>query len=53
MPRSCNNNDVTRWKSTSEVLVNDKKVVFESGHIARLADGAAVVSQGDTAVSWQ
>ncbi|KAL3990290.1 polyribonucleotide nucleotidyltransferase [Acanthocheilonema viteae] len=35
----------------THVSVNERDVIrFETGHIARLADGAAVVSQGDTSV---
>ncbi|VDM13195.1 unnamed protein product [Wuchereria bancrofti] len=35
------------------VGVDERDVIrFETGHIARLADGAVVVSQGDTSVSW-
>lgn len=36
-----------------DTYVGERDVIrFEAGHIARLADGAAVVSQGDTAVRF-
>lgn len=30
---------------------SDSQIVFETGHVARFASGAVVVSQGDNAVS--
>lgn len=37
----------------THIGVGERDIIrFETGHIARLADGAAVVSQGDTSVSF-
>lgn len=37
----------------AHIGVSERDLIrFEAGHIARLADGAAVVSQGDTSVSF-
>ncbi|VDN44245.1 unnamed protein product [Gongylonema pulchrum] len=44
----------TSGSAQTEARINgeddQRPICFETGHIARLADGAAVVSQGDTVV---
>lgn len=37
----------------AHIGVDERDIIrFEAGHVARLADGAAVVSQGETSVSF-